>query len=369
MTSDGLSQEVIKLRAQVENLTRKSQLQELELERTTKQLKEAIAIAGEETAKCKAAKEVIKSLTAQLKEMAERLPVGSARNTKSPPFTSLGPPSIPNDIANLSIDRVNGQTNGPELESNESNSLLLSNGSSTASNRSLGHSRQGYTEAAMRNGNRTKESESRTESEWVEQDEPGVYITLTSLPGGLKDLKRVRFRSRENQMQKRKKLRRKGKDVIEMFIIIDGKSKSSKLVARKAGVALESRKALTDITNKSSIHPEASSQKKNSQNKKCNIAEDGYLHQQVIEGEALSKKKSSTNEKLNIAEEGFLHDHNKCIEAQKAVLELDFWDTVLPGHDSADQIMKQAKSDPDIDSKTCHRVLEELSMSEFSDWV
>ncbi|KAL0435339.1 UNVERIFIED_CONTAM: PH, RCC1 and FYVE domains-containing protein 1 [Sesamum radiatum] len=126
--------------------------------------------------------------------MAERLPVGSARNTKSPPFASLGPPPpIPNDVANLSIDRVNGQTNGPELESNESNSLLLSNGSSTASNRSLGHSRQGYTEATMRNGNRTKESESRTENEWVEQDEPGVYITLTSLPGGLKDLKRVRF--------------------------------------------------------------------------------------------------------------------------------------------------------------------------------
>ena len=32
------------------------------------------------------------------------------------------------------------------------------------------------------------------EAEWVEQDEPGVYITLTALPGGGKDLKRVRFR-------------------------------------------------------------------------------------------------------------------------------------------------------------------------------
>ena len=30
--------------------------------------------------------------------------------------------------------------------------------------------------------------------EWVEQDEPGVYITLVSLPGGVKDLKHVRFR-------------------------------------------------------------------------------------------------------------------------------------------------------------------------------
>jgi hypothetical protein len=32
------------------------------------------------------------------------------------------------------------------------------------------------------------------ETEWVEQDEPGVYITLVALQGGGKDLKRVRFR-------------------------------------------------------------------------------------------------------------------------------------------------------------------------------
>ena len=50
----------------MESLTRKAQIQEVELERTNKQLKEAIAIAAEETAKCKAAKEVIKSLTAQV---------------------------------------------------------------------------------------------------------------------------------------------------------------------------------------------------------------------------------------------------------------------------------------------------------------
>ncbi|KAG8388951.1 hypothetical protein BUALT_Bualt02G0178700 [Buddleja alternifolia] len=193
MSNDSLSQEVVKLRAQVESLTRKAQHQEVELERTTKQMKEAIAIAGEETAKCKAAKEVIKSLTAQLKEMAERLPVGSSRNTKSPSFTSLDPPSMSSDVANISIERVNGPVNSHELESNESNSLFLSNGSSTASNRSMGHSRQAHTESIMRNGNRTKESDSRNENEWVEQDEPGVYITLTSLPGGLKDLKRVRF--------------------------------------------------------------------------------------------------------------------------------------------------------------------------------
>lgn len=32
------------------------------------------------------------------------------------------------------------------------------------------------------------------ETEWVEQDEPGVYITIRALPGGNRELRRVRFR-------------------------------------------------------------------------------------------------------------------------------------------------------------------------------
>uniref|UniRef100_A0A5B6ZD70 Uncharacterized protein n=1 Tax=Davidia involucrata TaxID=16924 RepID=A0A5B6ZD70_DAVIN len=192
-TNDSLSQEVIKLKAQVENLTRKAQLQEVELERTTKQLKDAIAIAGEESTKCKAAKEVIKSLTAQLKEMAERLPVGAARNIKSPSFTSFGSNPSSGDVSNAPIDRLNGQITCQDSDSNGSNSLLLSDGSNTASNRSSSHNRLGHSEATTRNGSRTKEGDSRNDNEWVEQDEAGVYITLTSLPGGGKDLKRVRF--------------------------------------------------------------------------------------------------------------------------------------------------------------------------------
>lgn len=33
------------------------------------------------------------------------------------------------------------------------------------------------------------------ETEWVEQDEPGVYITIRILPNGARELRRVRFRS------------------------------------------------------------------------------------------------------------------------------------------------------------------------------
>eukprot|EP00257_Ricinus_communis_P008901 XP_002527043.2 PH, RCC1 and FYVE domains-containing protein 1 [Ricinus communis] len=192
-TNESLSQEVNKLRAQVESLTRKAQVQEVELERAAKQLKEAIAIAGEETAKCKAAKEVIKSLTAQLKDMAERLPVGAARNIKSPSFTSFGPTPASNDISSAAADRLNGQIASQEPDTNGLNSQLLSNGSTTTSMRNSGHNKQGHVEATVRNGSRTKETETHHEAEWVEQDEPGVYITLTSLPGGVKDLKRVRF--------------------------------------------------------------------------------------------------------------------------------------------------------------------------------
>lgn len=126
--------------------------------------------------------------------MAERLPVGAARNIKSPPFVAFGsnPPSA--DISSASIDRLSVQVTSQEPETNGSNGQLFSNGSSATSNRSSGYNKPVNLEVTTRNGSRTKEGESRHDTEWVEQDEPGVYITLTSLPGGVKDLKRVRFR-------------------------------------------------------------------------------------------------------------------------------------------------------------------------------
>lgn len=95
-------------------------------------------------------------------------------------------------------------------------------------------------------------------------------------------------------------------------------------------MALESRKALNDITNKTFINLEASSQKTGLHNKKCDVFEDGCVHH-VLGTEAPSKK-STTTENLNITEEGFLHDHRNCIKAQIAAEELNFLDTVFPGH-------------------------------------
>jgi len=122
--------------------------------------------------------------------MAERLPVGTAKSVKSPSVASFGS----NELSFAAIDRLNIQATSPEADLTGSNTQLLSNGSSTVSNRSTGQNKQGQSDSTNRNGSRTKDSESRSETEWVEQDEPGVYITLTSLPGGVIDLKRVRFR-------------------------------------------------------------------------------------------------------------------------------------------------------------------------------
>lgn len=109
----------------------------------------------------------------QLKDMAERLPVGSARTVKSPPsLNSFG--SSPGHIDPFNL--LN-QPNSQETEPNGLNTPMFSNGTITP---------------VFGNGEATNEV--RNEKEWVEQDEPGVYITLTALAGGARDLKRVRFR-------------------------------------------------------------------------------------------------------------------------------------------------------------------------------
>lgn len=190
--NESLNEEALKLKKQVEELTRKAKNQEVELERVTKELKEAVTVAAEETAKCKAAKEVIKSLTAQLKDMAERLPIGAARSSNSPSFSY---PSLtsPNRVSSVPSEQLSSPTRCVDIESNGLNGLSVSNGSGSSNNYPSTNAEVGNFDTTSRNKNRTPKIEPNHGDEWVEQDEPGVYITLVALPGGAKDLKRVRF--------------------------------------------------------------------------------------------------------------------------------------------------------------------------------
>ncbi|RXH69904.1 hypothetical protein DVH24_007160 [Malus domestica] len=164
LINGSLSQEIIHLRTQVEDLTLKSQHLEAELQRTSKKLKEVSAIAADEAEKRKSAKEVMKSLTAQLKEMSERMPEGEISHCNTGSISHA-------------ISFRNQLSKEPSL-SNIITSQTLSNGNSM--------------DRILANGTKSPTGK----SERVLQDEPGVYITLRSLPGGSNELVRVRFSRR-----------------------------------------------------------------------------------------------------------------------------------------------------------------------------
>lgn len=230
-TNESLAQEILMLRTQVENLTRRCQLQDAELKHSAKQLQEAISIAGEESAKCKAAKDVIKSLTAQLKGMTERLPGEMHRYSRPTTVSSFhaDAPTVARPLP-TPYGSTSPHINGTNLHHSYKDAPAVSNavvngttpffvndgpihgygrGVATSipnrlSNDSLDtHLRN---EDRSRSGNSIPaESECEPGVEWVEQDEQGVYITLVSLPGGGRDLKRVRF-SRKRFSEKQAEL-------------------------------------------------------------------------------------------------------------------------------------------------------------------
>lgn len=235
-TNELLNQEVQKLRAQVDSLRQRCELQEFELQKAAKKAQEAVASAAEESAKSKAAKEVIKSLTAQLKDMAEKLPVGIYDND------DIRPVYVPNGIELSATQYSNGNgehrlrtdanssshfpsttadecamngiasqshQNGEAIGMNTQNQRFLSSnikeehtdmglpngsgGTLVSGGKSEDTDANGYSGLIPRNPN---PSSNQVEAEWIEQYEPGVYITLVALQDGTRDLKRVRFSRR-----------------------------------------------------------------------------------------------------------------------------------------------------------------------------
>ncbi|CAM9002313.1 unnamed protein product [Rhodiola kirilowii] len=237
-TNELLSQEVEKLRAQVEGLRLRCEFQELELQKSQKKAQQATILAAEESARSKAAKEVIRSLTLQLKDLAERLPLGSNEALKqtyipnileqhefsypdgtgdlhsrsnSAQDSVLDSPirgtsqsvedtprrrsdtSQPNWAPQTSIRKaeVNGRlSNGTEGVSTSTFSSFSEHGTKRGSDAFQdGDSMKSTDYSAASNSN-------QVEAEWIEQYEPGVYLTLVAFGDGTRDLKRVRFSRR-----------------------------------------------------------------------------------------------------------------------------------------------------------------------------
>ncbi|XP_072989524.1 PH, RCC1 and FYVE domains-containing protein 1-like isoform X1 [Typha latifolia] len=243
-TNKILNQEVQRLHSEVDSLRQCNEKQEIELQISEKKAQEAMALAAEESAKSKAAKEVIKSLTAQLKEMAERLPHGN-HETKH-----IGSVHIPNGFAQHGIvhpdsirdnqsryepssvpltavpsfrfDGIFGRNHlprnlgGDNTASSGLQDPRIDNNNSIEGHYNIQQNVNGLTSLS---GTRSEDFDRReterfqinlnvsntrsptaagnqVEAEWIEQYEPGVYLTLIALHDGTKELKRVRFSRR-----------------------------------------------------------------------------------------------------------------------------------------------------------------------------
>ncbi|KAE8681842.1 hypothetical protein F3Y22_tig00111303pilonHSYRG00062 [Hibiscus syriacus] len=179
---------------------------------------EAMSLAAEEFAKSEAAKEVIKSLTAQLKDMAERLPPGVYETESIKPtflpngleqngvhcpdsnglghlrFDSIGGSFISFPTA-LDYAAINGHSNTRLLKGTTGWQEGNINLPEVIDERESGSFRESENSTKCRNSGLVANG-GQAEADWIEQYEPEVYITIVALQDGTRDLKRVRFNQR-----------------------------------------------------------------------------------------------------------------------------------------------------------------------------
>ncbi|KAF2594547.1 hypothetical protein F2Q70_00045199 [Brassica cretica] len=210
-TNELLNQDV------AESLRQRCEVQELEVQKSLKKAQEAMKQASEESAKSEAAKEVIKSLTTQLKDIVKLLPPGAheaetarttnllkgfeqngihfanAKGQRSSRSDSMSDTPLASPLTPPSRS-VNGLWRSSQSPRNtdelQSDGVRISNG----------FSEDGDTRRNSRSSVATSNA-SQVEAEWIEQYEPGVYITLLALGDGTRDLKRVRFSRRRFKEQ------------------------------------------------------------------------------------------------------------------------------------------------------------------------
>ncbi|KAK4253130.1 hypothetical protein QN277_010946 [Acacia crassicarpa] len=281
-TNELLNHEMLKLRSQVESLRKRCDLQELELQRAEKRTQDAMAMAAEESAKSKSAKEVIKSLTAQLKDLAERLPAGAyvadsirpayppkglepngihypdsngegharAESTSGSSLASSAPESSlfnRTEVTGTYATNLYQQNRvlGPSNGTNEYPNVILANGGvfQAASSSSVLDTTDGRNSGTLQDDESVSRSRNavlaansnQIEAEWIEQYEPGVYITLMALSDGTRDLKRVRFsRRRFGEHQAETWWSENREKVYERYNVRSSTEKSSSQAARGA---------------------------------------------------------------------------------------------------------------------------------------
>ncbi|TXG69840.1 hypothetical protein EZV62_004775 [Acer yangbiense] len=200
-----LTEEIERLRAEARSLEKQCQIGDQKIQECQQKIEETWSLAREEAATCKAAKEIIKALAVRFHTVSEKVSAGREakdgvdanlhRNTPvfrdSPMLDGVHPMFISTNMppeVKLPKDRkVDSLCSSPIVFSNTLKSVYGRDLCHDNSSRSLEDPLVAKMEPHQQKG--TKSSK----PEWVEQYEPGIYITFTTLPSGQRGLKRVRF--------------------------------------------------------------------------------------------------------------------------------------------------------------------------------
>ncbi|KAJ9172918.1 hypothetical protein P3X46_016107 [Hevea brasiliensis] len=198
-----LAEEVQRLRAEARSLEVQCEIGTQKIRECQENIEKTWSLAREEVAKRKAANEIIKALALRLHAMSEKISAGkeakgrvdlntSSQNTQAytnSPTVSPRPPlalfHLPSEVKLPKDGQIDSLSSSPIVFSNtlkslDARGLFQENGKSDDdSHVPRIDSRQNGMKGSRH--------------EWVEQYEPGVYITFTTLPGGQRGLKRVRF--------------------------------------------------------------------------------------------------------------------------------------------------------------------------------
>ncbi|XP_052206496.1 PH, RCC1 and FYVE domains-containing protein 1 isoform X2 [Diospyros lotus] len=235
-TNDLLSQEVTKLQNQIRNLKQKSEVQDVEIQKLKKHVQKATSLAAQESSKCSVAKEVIKSVAAQLKEMMGKFPpeisnsetfkdmhsqVEAFLSTNTTPFSESH--SSPADLVheernqpgrtNLVDETTNTQYHRTEdhiYATGVRDVPLNTEDTSRASNRSSDNRANEQGNGSSSRSPKSSKTEGRREV--IEQFEPGVYVTLVQLQNGAKLFKQVKFSKRRFAEQEAEEWWKENKD-------------------------------------------------------------------------------------------------------------------------------------------------------------
>ncbi|KAH0452377.1 hypothetical protein IEQ34_019676 [Dendrobium chrysotoxum] len=202
-TNEHWDREVLKLQGEVKSLKQKLEQQDAVAHKASKEAKEVAFVAAQESAKFNAAVELIRTIEAQMKDVAEKVPDDLGDNLKSMIISAelflennktraseLPSSATPNiESANTQVNQKSGLEHS--TEGNAQNNIKSA----------INDIREAADRQSMESSSRSPRASKRTinskgEVELMEQFEPGIYVTVLQLLDGTKLFKRVKFSKR-----------------------------------------------------------------------------------------------------------------------------------------------------------------------------